>query len=98
MNVPARSLLNVAQQLFLTILMWLISRKWHSGWGIPGTEVYGTEMEQRMEMGRGWEWWPGIFWQFVWAWIIAPCVLWQSRNINDTHGWRLQTIGCAVAG
>ncbi|KAK9446239.1 Regulator of G protein signaling superfamily [Metarhizium brunneum] len=85
-------------QLFLTILMWLISRKWHSGWGIPGTEVYGTEMEQRMEMGRGWEWWPGIFWQFVWAWIVAPCVLWKSRNINDTHGWRLQTIGCAVAG
>ncbi|KHN95244.1 Regulator of G protein signaling superfamily [Metarhizium album ARSEF 1941] len=90
--------LGMSFQLFLTLLMWLMSRKWHSGWGIPGTQVYGTEMEQKMEMGRGWEWWPGIFWQFVWAWIVAPCVLWKSRNINDTHGWRFQTIGCALAG
>lgn len=78
--------------------MWLISRKWHKGWGIPGTEVYGTEMEQKMQMGRGWEWWPGIFWQFIWAWVVAPYILWNSRNIRDTQGWRIQTVGCALAG
>ncbi|GAA93336.1 hypothetical protein AKAW_11448, partial [Aspergillus luchuensis IFO 4308] len=42
-------------QVFLTILMWLISRKWHRTWGIPGTEVHGTEMQQKSAMGRGWE-------------------------------------------
>ncbi|KAJ6443473.1 Mannan endo-1,6-alpha-mannosidase [Purpureocillium lavendulum] len=84
-------------QLMLTILMYIISRKWHSSWGIPGTEVTGTEMEQKMEMGRGWEWWPSVFWQFLWAWIVAPVILWKSRGIHDTQGWRLQTIGCAVA-
>lgn len=43
-------------QIFLTILMYLISRKFHSSWGIPGTEVTGTPMEQAAEQGRGWEW------------------------------------------
>ncbi|GLA10376.1 hypothetical protein AnigIFM60653_004275 [Aspergillus niger] len=43
-------------QVFLTVSMWLISRKWHRTWGIPGTEVHGTEMQQKSEMGRGWEW------------------------------------------
>ncbi|KAG6009316.1 hypothetical protein E4U43_000015 [Claviceps pusilla] len=90
--------LGMAFQLFLTILMYLISRKFHHSWGIPGTEVHGTDMEQKMQIGRGWEWWPGIFWQFVWAWLVAPWILWRSRNINDTHGWRIQTIGCAIAG
>ncbi|KAG6165972.1 hypothetical protein E4U11_008561 [Claviceps purpurea] len=84
-------------QLFLTILMYLISRKFHHSWGLPGTEVNGTEMEQRTEVGRGWEWWPSIFWQFVWAWFVAPWVLWRSRKINDTQGWRVQTVGCAIA-
>ncbi|KAJ5437866.1 uncharacterized protein N7458_008864 [Penicillium daleae] len=84
-------------QIFLTTLMYIISRKWHSSWGIPGTEIHGTAMEQKTEMGRGWEWWPGVFWQFFWSWIVAPVVLWKSRDIHDTHGWRVQTIGCAVA-
>lgn len=90
--------LGMGFQLFLTILMYLISRKFHRDWGVPGSEVNGTEMEQKMDMGRGWEWWPGIFWQFIWAWLVAPYILWKSRSINDTHGWRMQTIGCAVAG
>ncbi|KAG6006895.1 hypothetical protein E4U21_006614 [Claviceps maximensis] len=90
--------LGMACQLFLTILMYLISRKFHYGWGLPGTEISGTDMEQKVKMGRGWEWWPGIFWQFVWAWLVAPFILWRSRHINDTHGWRIQTFGCAVAG
>ncbi|KAK2616213.1 hypothetical protein QQS21_000845 [Conoideocrella luteorostrata] len=85
-------------QLFLTIFMYLISRKFHSGWGIPGTEVHGTQMEQKMQQGRGWEWWPSILWQFIWAWFVAPCILWKSHNAHNTHGWRTQTIGCAVAG
>ena len=38
-----------------------------------------------------------MFWQFFWSWIIAPIVLWKSRNIRDTQGWRVQTIGCAIA-
>lgn len=84
-------------QVFLTVLMFLISRKWHSSWGIPGTEVTGTPMEQLAEQGRGWEWWPGVAWQFFWSWVFAPYVLWQSRNIHDTQGWRTQTIGCALA-
>ncbi|UNI15547.1 hypothetical protein JDV02_002071 [Purpureocillium takamizusanense] len=84
-------------QLMLTVFMYIMSRKWHSSWGIPGTEVTGTEMEQKMQMGRGWEWWPSVFWQFFWAWIVAPVVLWKSRGIHDTQGWRVQTIGCAVS-
>ncbi|KAF5859916.1 hypothetical protein ETB97_002230 [Aspergillus alliaceus] len=84
-------------QLFLTVLMWVISRKWHSSWGIPGTEVHGTPMEQAMEMGRGWEWWPSVLGQLFWSWIVAPIVLWKSRHIHDTQGWRVQTIGCAIA-
>ncbi|KAJ5204488.1 uncharacterized protein N7498_005367 [Penicillium cinerascens] len=84
-------------QIFLTILMFIISRKWHSSWGIPGTEVTGSAMEQKSEQGRGWEWWPGVAWQFFWSWIFAPYILWKSRNIHDTHGWRIQTIGCAIA-
>ena len=43
-------------QLFLTCFMFLISRKFHSSWGIPGTEVTGTKMEQKVQQGRGWEW------------------------------------------
>lgn len=85
-------------QVFLTILMWLISRKYHSSWGIPGTEVTGTPMEIITKQGAGWEWWPGVVAQFFWSWLVAPIVLWKSRNIHDTHGWRTQTIGCAIAG
>ncbi|KAL2826403.1 hypothetical protein BDW59DRAFT_145132 [Aspergillus cavernicola] len=85
-------------QIFLTILMWLISRKWHDSWGIPGTEVHGTEMQKKVEQGRGWEWWPGVFWQVFWSWIVAPIILWNSRHIHDTQGWRAQTIGCSIAG
>lgn len=36
--------------------MYIISRKYHSSWGAPGTGVHGSEMEQKAEMGRGWEW------------------------------------------
>lgn len=39
-----------------------------------------------------------MVWQFFWAWIYAPYILWKSRDIKDTHGWRLQTVLCCVAG
>ncbi|KJZ72679.1 hypothetical protein HIM_07871 [Hirsutella minnesotensis 3608] len=84
-------------QLFLTCLMYIISRKWHSSWGIPGTEVYGNAMEKKIAQNRGWEWWPSVFWQFFWAWLVAPIILWQARSIHDTQGWRFQTIACSIA-
>lgn len=55
-------------------------------------------MEIAIQQGRGWEWWPSLFWQFLWAWIVAPIILWRSRGIKDTHGWQLQTIACCIAG
>ncbi|KIW02898.1 uncharacterized protein PV09_05947 [Verruconis gallopava] len=85
-------------QFLLTLLMYLISRKYHASWGIPGTEVHGTAMERKVEQGRGWEWWPGVAVQVFWSWVVAPVVLWRSRHIRDTHGWRLQTIACCVSG
>ncbi|KAH6853119.1 hypothetical protein B0I37DRAFT_358579 [Chaetomium sp. MPI-CAGE-AT-0009] len=86
-------------QLFVVIIIYMISRKFHSDFGIPGTEVYGSSpMEIAMKQGRGWEWWPSIVWQFVWAWIVAPIILWQSRGIHDTHGWQRQTMACCIAG
>ncbi|EGR47475.1 uncharacterized protein TRIREDRAFT_63981 [Trichoderma reesei QM6a] len=84
-------------QLFMTIFMYIISRKWHSAWGIPGTEVHGNDMEQKVQMGRGWEWWPSIIWQLFWAWVVAPSTLWSARAIRDTQGWRTQTILCAIS-
>ncbi|CAH0053636.1 unnamed protein product [Clonostachys solani] len=88
----------ITVQILTTIAMYLMSRKWHESWGIPGTEVHGaTEYERREKMLRGWEWWHTVFWQFFWAWIFAPMILWRSRKIYDTQGWRLQTIACCVS-
>ncbi|KAK4160174.1 hypothetical protein QBC43DRAFT_373245 [Cladorrhinum sp. PSN259] len=91
--------LGMTVQFLVVIIIFLISRKFHSDFGIPGTEVHGsTPMEIAMKQGRGWEWWPSLFWQFIWAWVIAPIIIWRSRGIRDTHGWQLQTIACCVAG
>ncbi|OBR10440.1 Integral membrane protein [Colletotrichum higginsianum IMI 349063] len=84
-------------QVLLTVAMYLASRKYHPWFGIPGTEVKGTPTQQKVEMGRGWEWWPSVLWQFVWAWMVAPVILCKSRGIRDTQGWRLQTIACCLA-
>ncbi|KAH7145504.1 hypothetical protein B0J13DRAFT_322945 [Dactylonectria estremocensis] len=87
----------MAFQLFLTVFMFLASRKFHPSFGIPGTETTGTESDQQNQQKRGWEWWPSVFWQFFWAWIIAPVILWKARGIHDTQGWRFQTIACCLA-
>ncbi|PNY29397.1 Uncharacterized protein TCAP_00692, partial [Tolypocladium capitatum] len=90
--------LGMAFHLFTTVFMYLISRKFHSSFGIPGTEVTGTAMEKKSEQGRGWEWWPSVFWQLFWAWIVAPIILWRARGLRDTQGWRTQTIACCISG
>jgi len=40
----------------MTLVMYLLSRKFHPSFGIPGTEVRGTPDEQMREKARGWEW------------------------------------------
>ncbi|KAH7255965.1 hypothetical protein BKA59DRAFT_490166 [Fusarium tricinctum] len=84
-------------QFLLTIFMFLVSRKFHNSFGISGTEVTGTGSQQKAAARKGWEWWPSIVWQLIWAWVIAPVILWKSRNIRDTQGWRVQTIACCLA-
>ncbi|KAK3328794.1 hypothetical protein B0H66DRAFT_1439 [Apodospora peruviana] len=89
----------MVMQLIVVVVIFMISRKFHPSFGIPGTEVTGTTPQEIfVQQGRGWEWWPSLFWQFLWAWVIAPVILWQSRGIHDTHGWQLQTIACCIAG
>ncbi|KAG7140553.1 hypothetical protein HYQ45_002716 [Verticillium longisporum] len=84
-------------QFFLTLVMYLVSYKFHPSFGVAGTEVTGTPEQITRERGRGWEWWPSVFWQIFWAWIVAPYILWQSRGIRDTQGWRFQTVACCLA-
>ena len=55
--------------------MFLISRKFHSGWGISGTEVTGTAMEQKAEQGRGWEWY-----------VAAPSTQ-RRMGFDETNPW-----------
>ncbi|KAH8841459.1 hypothetical protein MCOR27_001775 [Pyricularia oryzae] len=89
----------MALQFLLLVTMYLLSRKYHPSFGIPGTEVTTTNpMERLMQLYSGWEWWPSILWQFFWAWLVAPYILFKSRGIKDTLGWRVQTIACCIAG
>ncbi|KAI6351176.1 hypothetical protein MCOR25_010093 [Pyricularia grisea] len=89
----------MALQFLLLVTMYLLSRKYHPSFGIPGTEVTTTNpLERIMQLYSGWEWWPSILWQFFWAWIVAPYILYKSRGIKDTLGWRVQTIACCIAG
>lgn len=41
--------------------MYVVSRKFHRSFGIPGTEVYGTAAEQKALMSKGWEWYVQSF-------------------------------------
>ncbi|VUC21972.1 unnamed protein product [Clonostachys rosea] len=87
----------MAIQFFLTLFMFLVSRKFHPSFGIPGTETHGTPEEQTAQAKVGWEWWPSVFWQCIWAWLVAPYILWKARGLHDSLGWRVQTIGCCIA-
>ncbi|KAL7900610.1 GPCR, GprK-like protein [Trichoderma sp. SZMC 28014] len=89
--------IGMALHAILTIFMFLISRKFHDSFGIAGTEVHGNNMERKTEQGRGWEWWPSIFWQMFWAWVFAPYILFRARKLRDTQGWRFQTIACCLS-
>lgn len=85
-------------QVLLTLFVFFGSKKFHPGYGIFDYTVPGTGMEARQDCSKGWEWWLSIVWQFFWAWIYAPYMLWKSRGVRDVHGWRLQTIFCCLAG
>ncbi|KAJ5937848.1 hypothetical protein N7454_004190 [Penicillium verhagenii] len=88
----------VHPEFLVTIAMWLASKKYHPTYGISGTEIHGTTIdEQIIYLSRGWEWWPSLFWQVIWTWIVAPIMIWQAWGIHDTMGWRTQTIGCCIS-
>jgi hypothetical protein len=36
--------------------MFLVSRKFHNSFGIPGTEVTGTDSQRMAAARKGWEW------------------------------------------
>ncbi|KAF2826292.1 putative GprK-type G-protein coupled receptor protein [Ophiobolus disseminans] len=89
----------VVIQALLTLGMWLACKKYHPSFGIPGTEIRGTTLpEQLVDLGRGWEWWPSVVWQFIWTWGVAPFLIWRAWDIRDTMGWRTQTIGACLSG
>lgn len=89
----------MALQCLMTTCMWLLCEKYHPGFGAPGTEIQGETLpEQLIDIGRGWEWWPTVLWQFVWTWMVAPFLIWRAWGIRDTLGWRTQTIGACVSG
>ncbi|CAH0053790.1 unnamed protein product [Clonostachys solani] len=90
--------LGMVAQVLLAIGMWLACRKYHPTFGIPGTEIRGaTLVEQMIDLGRGWEWWPSVVWQVIWTWMVAPYLIWHAWGIRDTMGWRAQTIGCCIS-
>ncbi|KAI1344822.1 hypothetical protein F5Y15DRAFT_410518 [Xylariaceae sp. FL0016] len=84
-------------QLLLTLFVYFGSEMFHPSYGFFHIKVPGTE-QRESACFEGWEWWLSIVWQFFWAWFYAPYMLWKTRNVNDTHGWRLQTICCCIAG
>lgn len=57
-------------QVLLTVGMWLACRKYHPTFGVPGTELHGDLMQQLVDLGRGWAWWPSVLWQVIWTWIV----------------------------
>ncbi|KAL2421932.1 hypothetical protein ABEF95_000493 [Exophiala dermatitidis] len=79
-------------QFVFTLIVFLMSRKFHPSFGITGV------VSTRTGCRRGWEWWPSIAWQLFWSWAYAPILLWRVRGIDDVHGWRSQTIACIIAG
>ncbi|KXJ88840.1 hypothetical protein Micbo1qcDRAFT_235669 [Microdochium bolleyi] len=97
---PTRTLvyigIGMAVQFALTALVFFGSEMFHPGWGFFNVRVPGTEKDRAEMCLTGWEWWLSIVWQFFWTWLYAPYLLWKTRNVHDTHGWRIQTIGCCL--
>ncbi|KAF6822594.1 integral membrane protein [Colletotrichum plurivorum] len=90
--------IGLVAQVLLTVGMWVACKKYHPTFGIPGTEIRGSNLTEQMEdLGRGWEWWPTVAWQVIWTWIVAPVLLWKAWGIRDTMGWRTQTVGCCLS-
>ncbi|KAI1881647.1 hypothetical protein JX265_000473 [Neoarthrinium moseri] len=85
-------------ELILTLIVYFGSEMFHPSYGFFNVKVPGTEQQRATLCFQGWEWWLSIAWQFFWAWIYAPYMLWKTRNIHDTHGWRITTIWCCIAG
>ncbi|KAK8041403.1 hypothetical protein PG994_014410 [Apiospora phragmitis] len=85
-------------QLALTFLIYFGSEMFHPSYGFFHVKVPGTEQQRATLCFTGWEWWLSCVWQFFWAWIYAPYTLWKTRHIDDTYGWRIQTICCCIAG
>ncbi|KAF3012961.1 hypothetical protein E8E14_003007 [Neopestalotiopsis sp. 37M] len=85
-------------ELALTFLVYFGSEIFHPGYGIFNVKVPGTEQLRAAQCFQGWEWWLSIVWQFFWAWFYAPYMLYKTRHIEDTHGWRITTICCCIAG
>ncbi|KAK7955075.1 hypothetical protein PG988_015769 [Apiospora saccharicola] len=90
--------IGMAVQLALTFLIYFGSEMFHPSYGFFHLQVPGTEQQRATLCFTGWEWWLSIVWQFFWAWFYAPYTLWKTRHIHDTHGWRIQTICCCIAG
>ena len=59
-------------QLILTVIMYLLSRKFHPSFGVPGTEVGGSPWDVHHQQGRGWEWYVLARVKRLWTW---PAVL-----------------------
>ncbi|RDA92423.1 hypothetical protein CP533_4705 [Ophiocordyceps camponoti-saundersi (nom. inval.)] len=90
--------LGMIVQVIACVGMWLLCRKYHPTFGLLGTEMKAKTLpEQIAELGRGWEWWPSVVWQLIWAWMVAPFLIWRAWDIRDTMGWRTQTIGCCLS-
>lgn len=43
-------------QFVITLVMFLVSRKFHPSFGVAGTEFEGDYFAHKAAQGRGWEW------------------------------------------
>ncbi|KAI5852991.1 hypothetical protein DFP73DRAFT_470406 [Morchella snyderi] len=77
--------IGTALQIIVALTIFLISRRFHSGFGLVGKQV------SRFQCRAGWEWFYSGIWQAVWTYGYGPFILFKIRKIQDTHRWRLQT-------
>ncbi|CAJ2502292.1 Uu.00g096860.m01.CDS01 [Anthostomella pinea] len=89
--------LGIVVQLIMTLFVYFGAEMFHPRYGFFHENV-PAEQQRKKQCFTGWEWWLSIVWQFFWAYFYAPYMLWKTRHVRDTHGWRIQTIGCCVAG